>query len=90
MSASQTASLQASPEASPMTVIGRAQRRVDGALKVTGTAEYAADHHLPGMLYAVPVGATIALGRITAIDAAIAEQMPGVRAVLRLPLAAND
>jgi xanthine dehydrogenase YagR molybdenum-binding subunit len=66
-----------------MNVIGRAQRRVEGALKVTGTARYAADHHLPGMLYAVPVGATIARGRITAIDAAIAEQMPGVRSVLR-------
>jgi xanthine dehydrogenase YagR molybdenum-binding subunit len=66
-----------------MNVIGRPQRRVDGALKVTGTARYAADHHFPDMLYAVPVGATIARGTITAIDAAVAEQMPGVRAVLR-------
>jgi xanthine dehydrogenase YagR molybdenum-binding subunit len=66
-----------------MNVIGRAQRRVDGALKVTGRAQYAAEHYLPGMLYAVPVGATIARGRITGIDAGIAEQMPGVRAVLR-------
>jgi xanthine dehydrogenase YagR molybdenum-binding subunit len=66
-----------------MNIIGRPQRRVEGALKVTGTARYAADHHFPGMLYAVPVGATIARGRITTINAAIAEQMPGVRGVLR-------
>ena len=79
MSASQTAA----PQAGPMAVIGRPQRRVDGALKVTGTAQYTADQHLPGMLYAVPVGTTIARGTIMAIDAAVAEQMPGVRAVLR-------
>ena len=46
----------------PMPSIGKAQPRVDGPLKVTGTAQYASDHHLPGMLYAVPVGATIANG----------------------------
>lgn len=72
-----------SRQTSPMNIIGRAQRRVDGALKVTGKAQYATDHHLSGMLYAVPMGATIARGRITGVDAAIAEQMPGVRAVLR-------
>lgn len=70
-------------QASPMNVIGRPHPRVDGALKVTGSARYAGDHYLPGMLYAVPVGATIAKGSITAIDAGVAEQMPGVRAILR-------
>ena len=35
------------------------------------------------MLYAVPVGATIAKGKVTAIDTARARQMPGVRAVLK-------
>jgi xanthine dehydrogenase YagR molybdenum-binding subunit len=79
MSASQPAPSQAVP----MNVIGRPHHRVDGALKVTGTAQYAGDQHLPGMLYAVPVGASIANGSITAIDARVAEQMPGVRAVLR-------
>ncbi len=79
MSASQTAS----PQAAPMSAIGRPQARVDGPVKVAGRAQYAADHHLPGMLYAVPVGATVARGTITAIDAAVAEQMPGVRAILR-------
>jgi xanthine dehydrogenase YagR molybdenum-binding subunit len=34
------------------------------------------------MLYAVPVGATIANGRIAKLDTAAAEKMPGVRAIL--------
>src|SRR5580658_6902581 len=55
--------------------------RVDGPLKVTGTAKYSSDYNLPGMLYAVPVCATIASGTIVSIDAARAEAMPGVKAV---------
>ena len=55
--------------------------RVDGPLKVTGTARYSSDYNLPGMLYAVPVCATIASGTIVSIDAARAEAMPGVKAV---------
>jgi xanthine dehydrogenase YagR molybdenum-binding subunit len=55
--------------------------RVDGELKVSGTAIYTSDHVLPGMLYAVPVCATIASGTVTSIDTARAEAMPGVKAV---------
>lgn len=55
--------------------------RVDGPLKVTGAAKYSSDYNLPGMLYAVPVCATIASGTIVKIDAARAEAMPGVKAV---------
>ena len=42
---------------------------------------YASDFHFPGMLYAVPVEATIASGRVTKLDTAAAEKMPGVRAI---------
>jgi xanthine dehydrogenase YagR molybdenum-binding subunit len=55
--------------------------RVDGPLKVSGVAMYTSDHNFPGMLYAVPVCATIANGAITAIDSSRAESMPGVKAV---------
>jgi xanthine dehydrogenase YagR molybdenum-binding subunit len=55
--------------------------RVDGPLKVSGVAMYTSDHNLPGMLYAVPVGATIAKGTVTAIDTSGAQRMPGVKAV---------
>jgi len=69
------------PETAQMSVIGKEQPRIDGPLKVTGTAMYATDHHFPGMLYAVPVGATIANGKIQKIDTAAAEKLPGVRAI---------
>ena len=47
-------------------VIGKPLDRVDGRLKVTGKARYAAEHHLPGLAHGVLVGSTIARGRITA------------------------
>ena len=62
--------------------IGRDTPRVDGPLKVSGRAQYTSDFHFPGMLYAVPVEATIANGKITRLDTAVAEKMPGVRAIL--------
>src|SRR4029453_19365692 len=61
--------------------IGKRTPRVDGPLKVTGQAKYTSDFHFPGLLYAVPVEATIANGRITTLDTAQAEKMPGVRAI---------
>jgi xanthine dehydrogenase YagR molybdenum-binding subunit len=61
--------------------IGRSTPRVDGPAKVTGTAKYTSDFHFPGMLYAVPVEATIANGRVVKLDTAAAQAMPGVRAI---------
>src|SRR6478735_996916 len=66
------------PTVSP---IGRETPRVDGPLKVSGKAEYTSDFRFPGMLYAVPVEATIANGRVVNLDTAAAEKMPGVRAI---------
>src|ERR1700716_63888 len=69
------------PESTQMSVIGKPQPRIDGPLKVSGKAQYASDFHFPGMLYAVPVEATIASGKVTKLDTAAAEKMPGVRAI---------
>src|SRR5947207_2249326 len=55
--------------------IGRATPRVDGPQKVTGTAKYTSDFHFPGMLYAVPVEATIANGRLLKLDPAAAVKL---------------
>ncbi|RZU39516.1 xanthine dehydrogenase family protein molybdopterin-binding subunit [Edaphobacter modestus] len=62
-------------------VIGVATPRVDGPLKVSGSAMYASDHHFPGMVYAWPVCATISSGTLTGLDTATAEKMPGVIAI---------
>ncbi|MDH2239686.1 xanthine dehydrogenase family protein molybdopterin-binding subunit [Pigmentiphaga sp. GD03639] len=61
--------------------IGAGHIRVEGPLKVTGRARYAADHGLPGMLHAVPVCATVGKGRILGIETGVARGMPGVRKV---------
>ena len=68
-------------ETPPTSPIGRRTPRVDGPLKVSGKAQYASDFHFPGQLYAVPVEATIASGRVVKLDTAAAEKMPGVRAI---------
>jgi xanthine dehydrogenase YagR molybdenum-binding subunit len=62
-------------------IIGSAVSRVDGPLKVSGEAMYTADQHFPGMLYAMPVTATIARGQLTALDIDAAAAMPGVQKI---------
>src|SRR5579863_136082 len=66
----------------PDSIIGRATPRIDGPLKTTGAAQYAADFNFDGLVHAVTVGAAIASGRITKLDTAKAEGMPGVLLVL--------
>src|SRR4051794_3864714 len=65
-----------------MTAVGRPIPRVDGRLKVTGAARYTGEIALPDLAHAAIVGATIASGRVTAVDAASAARAPGVLAVL--------
>src|ERR1700761_4973480 len=62
-------------------LIGGDFTRIEGPLKVSGAATYTSDFNFPGMLYAVPVCATIAKGRINQLETAGAAKMPGVRAV---------
>src|SRR5882757_1008900 len=61
--------------------IGRKTPRIDGPFKVSGTAMYASDFNFAGLLYAVPVEATIANGKLQKLDTGEAEKMPGVRAI---------
>ena len=62
-------------------LIGAPHDRVDGRLKVTGAAPYAADVAVANPLYAELVTSTIGLGTITKIDDAKARAVPGVRAI---------
>jgi xanthine dehydrogenase YagR molybdenum-binding subunit len=65
-------------------VIGHPLDRIDGPLKVTGTARYAYEQHeaAPDAAYGWVVGATIAKGRIRSIDSRHAEAAPGVLGVV--------
>jgi xanthine dehydrogenase YagR molybdenum-binding subunit len=65
-----------------MTAVGTPLRRVDGREKVTGVARYTTEVALPGLTHMAIVGATIASGRVTAIDAEAASHADGVLAVL--------
>jgi xanthine dehydrogenase YagR molybdenum-binding subunit len=62
--------------------IGLPLERLDGRAKVTGTAPYAVEHPVADPLHLHPVQATIARGRVVAIDARAAEGLAGVVAVL--------
>jgi xanthine dehydrogenase YagR molybdenum-binding subunit len=61
---------------------GQPITRRDGALKVTGQARYAADHHPPGMVHAVLATSRIARGRVVSLDTGAALAHPGVLAVM--------
>ena len=65
-------------------VIGRPTRRIEGPLKVSGRAPYAYERHdvVEGQLYGYPLVSTIAEGRVTAMDTAVALAAPGVVDVL--------
>lgn len=62
--------------------IGLPLDRVDGKLKVTGRAPYTADQRIPNVAHAVLLMSTIAKGRISSMDTADAERVPGVLAVI--------
>ena len=63
-------------------VVGEPVDRVDGRLKVTGKATYAAEVPVANVAHAVIVGSAIARGTVTAIDVRAARKAPGVLAVL--------
>lgn len=63
-------------------VLGRPLDRPEGRLKVTGRATYAHEWRPEGLCHGVLVRATIAKGRVTAVDSAAVEALPGVLAVL--------
>jgi xanthine dehydrogenase YagR molybdenum-binding subunit len=63
-------------------LIGKPVSRLDGSLKVTGAAPFAAEFRFDNMVYASLAYSTIARGRIVAIDTQAAEAAPGVVLVM--------
>ena len=58
--------------------LGQPLDRVDGRLKVTGGARYAAEFAVSNVAHAVIVTSTIAKGRVKAMDTSAAEKVSGV------------
>ena len=67
-------------------IIGQPTRRLDGRDKSTGHQSYGIDTRLPGMLTAVVAHPPVFGGKVAALDDAAARAVPGVKAVLRVPL----
>lgn len=63
-------------------VVGQPVARVDGVLKVTGRARYAADNPAPRLAHAVMVCSTVSAGSVEKIDSGEARKHPGVLGVL--------
>ena len=59
-------------------VIGQPRNRVDGPMKVTGGARYAAEFTPPNLHHGYVVSSPVARGKIARIDTAEAEAFPGV------------
>jgi len=61
-------------------VIGTKVPRLDGPLKVSGKAKYSFDRNLPGLLHGKILRSPHAHCKITELNLAAAEEMPGVKA----------
>ncbi len=66
-------------------LLGKPQRRLDIPAKVDGTAQFACDVRLPGMLYAAIAQCPVFGGTVRSYNADQARSRPGVKGVLALP-----
>lgn len=73
---------QISPASGRDKFVGSATSRVDGPAKVTGLAKYAGEFTAENLAHGYVVSSAITKGRITAIDTAAAEAVPGVLKVI--------
>jgi xanthine dehydrogenase YagR molybdenum-binding subunit len=58
--------------------IGQPLSRLEGHLKVTGTAKYSGDYHVPGLLYGYVINSVVTKGKIVKFDTSRARSIPGV------------
>ncbi|MBN1561598.1 xanthine dehydrogenase family protein molybdopterin-binding subunit [candidate division KSB1 bacterium] len=65
-----------------MSLVHKEVTRIDGALKVTGAAQYTYDIQRPGMLYGRILRSVHPHARVLSVDTSKAEALSGVRAVL--------
>jgi CO/xanthine dehydrogenase Mo-binding subunit len=70
------------PPATTLSQVGRAMPRVDASEKLRGEASYVGDIVLPGMLHGKVLRSPLPHARIRSLDAAAAEELEGVVAVL--------
>lgn len=69
--------------------VGQDRVRLEGRLKVTGTAPYAFEQKVENPAYLFPLTSTIVKGKIRSIDDSAARVLPGVLEVLTYQNAMN-
>jgi isoquinoline 1-oxidoreductase subunit beta len=65
-------------------LLGKPMKRLDTPLKVNGTAGFALDMKVPGMLYAVVARSAAFGGKVISFDATKAKAVPGVKHVVQI------
>jgi len=70
-------------------IIGQPTGRLDARAKSSGNQSYGIDVRLPGMLTAVCAHPPVFAGKVASLDDKAAKAVPGVKAVLRVPLHAG-
>ena len=73
-------------EAKDFRFIGKPAGRLDAKAKSSGRQDYGIDVHLPGMLTAVIAKPPVFKGRVKSVDDRAAKSIPGVKAVVRIPV----
>lgn len=63
-------------------ILGTPVDRIDGHVKVTGKATYAAEFPVSNLVYGFPLQSTVASGEIISIETSEAEKAPGVLKVI--------
>ena len=63
-------------------IVGRAVPRLEGADKVSGKTQYAADVDMPGLLWAKILRSPVPHARVLKVDTSRARRLPGVHAVI--------
>jgi isoquinoline 1-oxidoreductase beta subunit len=72
-------------EAQEWKYIGRSQKRLDCADKISGKARYGIDIQFPGLLTALVAHAPVFGGKVKSFDAGTAIKIEGVRHVVQIP-----
>src|SRR5436305_4419134 len=72
------------PKPEDRRLVGRQNSRLDGPAKASGRAKYTYDIKPPGMLWGKMLRCPHAHARLTALDVAPAQGMPGVKAVMAI------
>ncbi|WP_339880860.1 xanthine dehydrogenase family protein molybdopterin-binding subunit [uncultured Algoriphagus sp.] len=61
--------------------VGKAINRLEGRMKVTGSAKFAAEHHAENLLYGYVINSSITKGKITSVDTSAAKALDGVEEI---------